>query len=487
MLKQEIISAGKLPAKETALPAPKELQFRIFCGLWGIATLFHMAQSSAFDAKLHYVLLTFAAIHVLYRPSILSLLILLSLQLGDVFYKMPALSNHWLFTAFVNISILQAMAFLMIRQKTFSIRQADLLNTFAPLVRVEVIILYFFVVFHKLNYDFFSPVGSCAAFFLEAQNSRKFFNLPPEVLALNAYVTLFIEALIPILLCFRFTRNWGIMIGLVFHCVIAYNPLNGFYDFSSMIFAVYFLFTAPEFALRIAATWAKVKQFFAIVKRRNESYSHIKLLLSAAYFLGVLILVNLLTKRIDDFHLFFFWTGFSFLYIYLFFRHMIAKKPNFHLNTAPASFAVPHWSFIILPVLVFLNGLSPYLGLKTENSFAMFSNIKTENGNSNHLLVPASVQLFDFQKDMVEVVQSSDEELQKLADKHMLMTFFEFKDYIALQKPEEVTYIYKGQQHTFSMAEATQGDALLTPNPYILRRLLSFREINKFDPQPCYH
>jgi hypothetical protein len=487
MLKQEIISAGKLSAKETALPAPKELQFRIFCGLWGVATLFHMAQSSAFDAKLHYVLLTFAAIHVLYRPSILSLLILLSLQLGDVFYKMPALSNHWLFTAFVNITILQGLAFLMIRQKTFSIRQADLVDTFAPIVRVEVIILYFFVVFHKLNYDFFLPVGSCAALFLEAQNSRGFFHLPPEVLALNAYATVFIEALIPVLLCFRFTRKWGLLIGLVFHCIIAYNPLNGFYDFSSMIFAVYFLFTSPEFALRIAITWAKVKQFVTILRRRNESYSHAKLLLSAAYFLGVLVSVNLLTKRIDDFHLFFFWTGFSFIYIYLFFRHMRERRPNANLNTVPATLAVPHRSFVILPALVFLNGLSPYLGLKTENSFAMFSNIKTENGNSNHLLVPASVQLFNFQKDMVEVVRSSDEELQDLADKHKLMTYFEFKDYVALQKPEEVTYIYKGQQHTFSLAEAKQGNALLTPNPYILRRLLSFREINKFDPQPCYH
>ena len=53
---------------------------------------------------------------------------------------------------------------------------------------------------------------------------------------------------------------------------------------------------------------------------------------------------------------------------------------------------------MLLPVLVVLNGSSPYLGLKTETSFAMFSNLRTIGGLSNHLLVGAGVQVFDYQK-----------------------------------------------------------------------------------------
>lgn len=261
MLTDKVIPADSTSLSDQERFAPGKLHFKIFCSLWAIATLFHMAQSSAFDAQLHYVLLTMAAVSVLYRPSsILRFLFLIALQLGDVFYKMPNLSNHWIFTALVNLTILQALLFLVIRNKSFRVRQDELLNTFAPIVRVEVIILYFFVTFHKLNADFFSIEGSCAAFFLEAQNSRGFFNLTPEVLALNAYLTIFVESLIPILLCFRLTRNWGILLGLVFHCIIAYNPLNGFYDFSSMIFAAYFLFTSPQFGNSVVAYWSKIKE-----------------------------------------------------------------------------------------------------------------------------------------------------------------------------------------------------------------------------------
>lgn len=487
MLTNKVIPADSASLSDLDRLAPGKLHFKIFCSLWAIATLFHMAQSSAFDAQLHYVLLTMAAVSVLYRPSsILRFLFLLSLQLGDVFYKMPNLSNHWIFTALVNLTILQALLYLVIRNKTFRIKQEDLLNTFAPIVRIEVIILYFFVTFHKLNTGFFSISGSCAAFFLEAQNSRGFFNLTPEFLALNAYFTIFVESLIPILLCFRMTRNWGILIGLVFHCIIAYNPLNGFYDFSSMIFAVYFLFTSPQFANSVVAYWAKVKEKIGSVMERSGNYSLGKVFIAAACFVGVLLVSVVLTKRVDDFHLFFFWTGFSFICIFLFFRYMIGKRESTSLPNR-YSLTIPHWSFILIPLIVLLNGASPYLGLKTENSFAMFSNLRTEGGISNHFIVPASVQLFDFQKDMVEIISSSDQDLQALADENRLMAYFEFKDYVASNKPSSVAYIHKGEQHHFVLSEANQSDALLTHNPYILRRLLGFREINKFDPQPCYH
>lgn len=487
MLKGKATIADSPLLADQDVTSPKKLHFKIFCSLWAIATLFHMAQSSAFDAKLHYVLLTMAAVSVLYRPSsILRLLFLIALQLGDVFYKAPNLSNHWIFTAFVNITILQALLYLVIRNKSFRVKQEELLRTFAPIVRVEVIILYFFVTFHKLNADFFSPPGSCAAFFLKAQNSRGFFNLTPEFLALNAYFTIFVESLIPILLCFRLTRNWGILIGLVFHCIIAYNPLNGFYDFSSMIFAVYFLFTKPDFGNSVAAAWAKARDQVNSILNRAEGYSFRKLILAAACFAVVLLASVVLTKRVNDFHLFFFWTGFSFLYVLLFIKYMAEKKESSGLPNR-YSLSLAHWSFILIPLIVFINGASPYLGLKTENSFSMFSNLKTENGSTNHFIMPASTQIFDYQKDMVEIISSSDKGLQELANEKRLMAYFEFNDYMASTKPARVVYIRNGEAHSFDLSEARQSDALLVPNPYILRRLLNFREINKFDPQPCYH
>jgi NADH:ubiquinone oxidoreductase subunit 6 (subunit J) len=55
---------------------------------------------------------------------------------------------------------------------------------------------------------------------------------------------------------------------------------------------------------------------------------------------------------------------------------------------------------LLIPALLFANGLMPYLGLKTETSFAMYSNLRTEGGYSNHWLMPASLQVWDYQRDL---------------------------------------------------------------------------------------
>ena len=38
----------------------------------------------------------------------------------------------------------------------------------------------------------------------------------------------------------------------------------------------------------------------------------------------------------------------------------------------------------------------------------MFSNLQTENGRTNHLIVPAGIQITNWQYDLVEIIDSSD-------------------------------------------------------------------------------
>src|SRR5687768_2711729 len=56
-------------------------QFKIFCVLWAIATLFHMAHSSVFDAQLNLALLTLASFYAIFRPSLASFVVLITLQI----------------------------------------------------------------------------------------------------------------------------------------------------------------------------------------------------------------------------------------------------------------------------------------------------------------------------------------------------------------------------------------------------------------------
>src|SRR5690606_38333670 len=125
--------------------------------------------------------------------------------------------------------------------------------------------------------------------------------------------------------------------------------------------------------------------------------------------------------------------------------------------------------FIVLPVIVFLNGASPYLGLKTENSYSMFSNLRTEGGETNHYLVPASVQIFDYQANLVEIVSSTDESLQRLVEANELMVLFEFKRYLRKYDVEEVVYRLNGKLDVYRKAE-TQMAGVLAPEPALLYR-----------------
>lgn len=61
-------------------------------------------------------------------------------------------------------------------------------------------------------------------------------------------------------------------------------------------------------------------------------------------------------------------------------------------------------------LLVVLNAASPYLGLKTMYSIAMYTNLRTEPGLWNHLLVPESFRVFDLQDGLVQLVSSDDPE-----------------------------------------------------------------------------
>src|SRR5262249_9373608 len=129
------------------------------------------------------------------------------------------------------------------------------------------------------------------------------------------------------------------------------------------------------------------------------------------------------------------------------------------------------------------NGISPYLGLKTESSFAMFSNLRTEGGKSNHLLIPNSWQLFDFQKDLVEIESSSDSYLNELASKKLALPYFDFQKY-AKEHPDIIaTYLRNGK--TYDLSAERQTPEFNTEPPWYYRVFLVFRPVSLDPEMPC--
>ncbi|MFD3000914.1 hypothetical protein ACFS7Z_11115 [Pontibacter toksunensis] len=163
---------------------------------------------------------------------------------------------------------------------------------------------------------------------------------------------------------------------------------------------------------------------------------------------------------------------------------MFAKKATDggHANY----FSARHFSLLVFPVIVFINGMCPYLGLKTESSFAMFSNLRTEGGVTNHYFMPIELQIFGYQKDAVEFISSSDPNLQKLADNNQLLVYQKFKSYFSDKKPAMVEYIRNGNRYRYEAGNAELYNELTQVNP-LLRKLFDFRHFSKDGPQPCAH
>ena len=411
--------------------------FRNFAIVWAIATLFHMAHSGVFDTRLNFALLSIAALYVLFKPSLRGFIALILLQLLDVLVQMPNATNHWVFTAFVNLTILQSVIYCVYKKKSFQIDEMEVYDTFAPAARVEVMILYFWAVFHKLNSGFFSPEVSCATTLLEAQHLDSLILFFPQIVSFNPYFTILVELAIPILLFFNRTRNIGIITGLFFHLVLSYSSYNAFFDFTSMVVAAYILFTDREFNQR-ANEWRKTSRLR--IKSFFNSYSLTRLavvFITVAVLMGLIALLNKRLHTFHQFHLHFFWSIYAVVLSYVMVRFLLLNKKSIFRHNP---FTLTSRWFLILPIIVFLNGVCPYVGLKTENSYSMFSNLRTEGGVTNHYVVPASAQVFGFQSNLIEIVSTSDEKLRRLAEQDQLMVLFEFKRYLKKYEVDEVVY-----------------------------------------------
>ena len=97
---------------------------------------------------------------------------------------------------------------------------------------------------------------------------------------------------------------------------------------------------------------------------------------------------------------------------------------------------------LVVPLLVLLNGLSPYLGLKTRTAWQMYSNLNLAAATSNHLLVPSSLDLGGYLADAVRILATSDPALrEEYVHTGRQITWFELQRYLRQQPVQELTYV----------------------------------------------
>ena len=466
----------------------------LFSFLWAAFTMFHQGKGGGFGLSPLSVIQTICAALVLARPGSLGLFLSLVIVQSAYFLdRMPDITNHAVFAMLVDLTILASVVIELLRGRGASLTGERLYRAFAPAVRVEVLVLYFYVVLHKLNRDFFDPEISCAVEhyrhldWVIARVTGGMRLISPEHIGV-AYaliaITLLVEAAIPLLFLHRRTRTAGILLGLLFHYVLG---VNVFFDFSSMVFALYLLFAPPTFAVSLAAWWERspVRSWVGRFRTRRIP--------TGAWSATALVIVVLAmgnTWRNSHRAFAAAWTLYGLVVTLVFIATIRWRRRTDLRDVWPQHSFHMAWALVPLVLLAVLNGLCPYLGLKTKSSFAMFSNLRTEGPASNHLFIPAATKIFGYQDDIVRITASNDPVLAGVAERGTLVPFFFLRDHLsrlrrAGQSGVNVTFVRDCVTHEVRNAEA---DRALSPDyPWLLRKTQLFAEIDPRPRQRCRH
>ncbi len=478
------------PARPSAHPAARgqgaERAFATFAVLWSMASIFHQIAYPIRHVNGPAFALTLAALWLLLRPSSVGrLLLLAAVQVGWVAYSFPNyVTNHWIFTAFINAAILLSFVTLVATRRHLRVDGGRLFETFAPPARVSLVILYFYTVFHKLNTDYFNPETSCAVDHYRSIASWVWL-LPTAAWTYPFAIagSLLIESAIPLFLCFRRTRVAGLFLGLCFHMMLGVNPNHRFFNFSAMVFAVYFLFLPFNFrdALReILAGTGGGRRVLLWAGSRRAGLALRALVWGAIAVVGGVFLFDA-TSRIAQLDADLsaisraLWLVYGGLLIAVFLlsvrRWNVVDATSFLVTLRPT-----HRILWIIPVVVFFNGLNPYLGLKTDSAFSMFSNLRTEGGSTNHFIMPGGIRPVGYQDDLVRVIDASPGRLKTAAEQGYLLTYFELRRITASNPDMSLTYIRDGEMHT--VPRVGDDPELSRHFPVWQRMILDFRPVS---------
>jgi hypothetical protein len=474
----------------------------VFAFLWATAILCHLWNQiewpkvpwppSPLDGAVNLAAAA-AAVAVLLRPSsVRRLLVLAGVQVLHAGIGLPGVGNHWFLAMLVNACILVSAARVLPRAVPGDGASARLLADFAPPVRLVLIICYGFAALAKFNHDFLDLDVGCSAAYYASVNTQWLGGLLPGAAwarAAAVYGTLVSEVLLAAALLVPRIRAPGLVAGVVFHFIISATPVVRVPDFMLILYALLYLFLPPAFTERLRG-WGRRSRILAEYPPRVLGGL---VAVSLAVVVGTFALTGDIGPRS--------WAPLHTLRLLLFDLAAMGWIAAFLAFLGPwtrplalggeplARLRSPFHGLVVLVAAVSV--LSPYVGLKTRTAFTMFSNLRTEArpdaegvpvpGN-NHLFLP-QIYLAGYQKDLVTIVSSSDERLQRAADAGQLLTWFELVNITSRHPEARLNYRRHGKSRL--VYRVGEDAALSTPHPWILRKLLIFRPVAKEGPSPC--
>jgi len=460
----------------------------VFIWIFAVSSIWHYASSSTEISRywFHYDPLVTPLIFLSIVTAFIAATFptrtwaLLTFSLGQLIaigLRFPYVADHLVMELFLNLSIVAAFCYLAISNRTFRVGTAEIFELFSPVGRWLLILMYFFGTFHKINPGFMSLDSSCAVPFVSG------FPLPDALLAREwvqwaaIYGTLIVEFVAMMLLLSARTKYVGMLLGMSFHFVIGISAFGTMAHFSAFAMALHTLFLPSSFGDRVAG-----KSFVPRFLKNTDNFrmftiALIVLQIAFGLHLGFTqqgILVNSL------------YAVFGLSSIYLVFKHGQIRPED-----APYRLRSSLIALNIVPIWFFLHCMSPYIGLGTGGTTAMFSGLRTEGGISNHYIVREPIRLFSYQDDVVYIDEAQNPSLIDAKNDGQGIVLFDFQRHFMSRDQLMLPLSLRVNEVSYSMNDIESfqrfADEHFTKQSWLEQKYMSFRLVDQLRPNRCRH
>lgn len=434
-------------------------------------------------ALLEYIILGIAVMMLIQPRKLWLLAMLAGAMVVQYIIRLPVASNNQTIAFFMNMAICFVFGIAWLRNRSGAEEREEIYENLRVVARYLLAIMYFYGIFHKINTDFLDPEVSCAVALYKPLTS--FFGFEDNLLGRYAaiYATFIVEGIAIVSLFWRRYFAVGLIISLWFHYAIPISAYSWYMDFSCLVFALYTLSVPREVSV---AFYSRSSALLRRVPRLSGGVTAV-LLLTAALVIAIGI-ASMFAAQASGFEVSnrMAWHS-SWLVIWAIVGGVIMIVLTWaSLDALPyrptALPRRPAWIYVF-PIVLFISCLSPYVGLKTESSIAMFSNLHTEGGETNHLLFSDPPYLFDYQRDIARVTASSNQGLSKYTGETLGITLYDLERWLDRNPDGWASFDLNGRHYE----KVNAASFPIRDFGFFERQLLLFKPIDFAKPKVCTH
>ena len=334
--------------------------------------------------------------------------------------------------------------------------------------KLILVTMYFYGIYHKLNLDFLNTDVSCAVELYKPLASYVGLENNQVGHLLAVYITFVVEGIAILGLLITKFRTLGLVVGIPFHIAIGFTGYRFFMDFSTIVLTMYALNVNNE----------SINRFNTWLKETLGPQWKVNLISRMRQFgaLGFLIFVLIHNRKVSAEEFMPIFALYS-IPLYLFLT-IFVKNENGEQSLSKSGL------IYIIPFIYFINGSSPYLGLKTESSIAMFSNLHVEAGQTNHLIHGVIPGFWNYSEEVI-TIESSENEIFRPGEN---LVRYEFDK--RLSRHPNIDIEVKSNIDNLTQNISPSNDNWVntyTEAPWFVKKFLVFKPVDFNRPKVCTH